>query len=179
VYGDLTVASGAIQIQLQSSSVAESIVVHGDLGLGGNLNVVPLGGFTPAPGSSWEIISAENISGQFDTISSGYHVRREGNTLQLYVGDAPDVLAGDYNDNGIVDAADYVVWRKALVSGSGLPNETASVGVVDTEDYAAWRANFGADGTSDNVAGTAVPEPSVEAILLLLLAQRVFRRRAI
>ncbi len=65
VHGSLTVAGGAIQIQLESGSVADSIVVHGDLALSGNLNVVPLGGFSPAPGNSWEIITAENVSGQF------------------------------------------------------------------------------------------------------------------
>jgi pectate lyase len=178
VHGDLTVASGAIEILLQSTSVADSIVIHGDLALGGNLNVVPFGGFSPAPGNSWEIISADNISGQFNSISPGYEVLRQGNSLRLFFGEAPVGLAGDYNDDGIVDAADYVVWRKALTSGTALPNETASVGVVDDEDYASWRANFGADATSDNVAGTAVPEPYADPMILLLVALRVFQRRA-
>jgi hypothetical protein len=179
VHGDLTIASGAIQIQLQSSSVADAIVVHGDLALGGILNIVPLGGFSPAPGSNWEIISANNISGQFNSISPGYDVRREGNTLRLFFGDAPAALAGDYNDDSIVDAADYVVWRKALTSGTGLPNETASVGVVDAEDYAQWRANFGAVANNATGAGAAIPEPSAAAIILLLLVQQAFQRRAI
>jgi hypothetical protein len=52
---------------------------------------------------------------------------------------------GDYNRSGIIDAADYVVWRKTL--GSTVPNFTAADGngngVVDKGDHAVWRANFG------------------------------------
>ena len=44
-------------------------------------------------------------------------------------------LTGDYNVNGTVDAADYVVWRK----GSG--------GTFTPADYGVWRANFGATGS--------------------------------
>lgn len=58
-------------------------------------------------------------------------------------------LAGDYNSNGIVDAADYTIWRDTVGSttdpradGSssvaGVPN-----GVVDGFDYDHWKANFG------------------------------------
>ena len=45
------------------------------------------------------------------------------------------VPAGDYNNNGAVDAADYVVWR----DGGPLQNETASIGTVDQADYDEWR----------------------------------------
>ena len=41
------------------------------------------------------------------------------------------ILAGDYNNDGIVDAADYTVWRDSLESGTPLLNETASLGTVD------------------------------------------------
>ena len=46
---------------------------------------------------------------------------------------APPVLAGDYNDDGLVDAADYIVWRKFAGTDFPLPNETASPGDVDDE----------------------------------------------
>ncbi|HEX5472702.1 MAG TPA: hypothetical protein VFW73_12500 [Lacipirellulaceae bacterium] len=58
-------------------------------------------------------------------------------------------LPGDYNANGSVDAADYVLWRKTLGSttnlvadGSG-PTAGAPNGVVDQFDYDYWRSNFG------------------------------------
>lgn len=72
-------------------------------------------------------------------------------------------LAGDYNDDGVVDAADYSVWRDELAAGGSLVNETASPGVVDSADYDAWVANFGAA----SAVSTAVPEPSALAMLCL------------
>jgi hypothetical protein len=48
-------------------------------------------------------------------------------------------LPGDYNGNGTVDAADYVLWR----NGGPLQNEGADPGIVTPEDYNVWRANFG------------------------------------
>ena len=48
-------------------------------------------------------------------------------------------LPGDYNGNGRVDAADYVVWR----NGGPLQNEGASIGVINDLDYTFWRERFG------------------------------------
>jgi hypothetical protein len=77
---------------------------------------------------------------------------------------APPGVAGDYNNNGTVDAADYVLWR----GGGPLENEGASEGVVDQADYDLWRANFGlmAGGSAGQAA--AVPEPA--AWLLCMIA---------
>jgi hypothetical protein len=53
--------------------------------------------------------------------------------------------AGDYNVNGSVDAADYVVWRKAL-GHSIIPfagADGSGNGIIDQADYLIWRANFG------------------------------------
>ena len=99
----------------------------------------------------------------------------------------PVGVPGDYNSNGIVDAADYVFWRERLGQSTTLPNEVSGVtpGSVTNEDYAAWRARFGR--TSGSGAGAfvaaAVPEPStwVGAGLLLvffLAGTRVVVRRA-
>ena len=46
-------------------------------------------------------------------------------------------LAGDYNHNGVVDAADYVLWRKNPSVYGGNP-----------AGYNTWRANFGLTGGS-------------------------------
>jgi hypothetical protein len=54
-------------------------------------------------------------------------------------------LPGDYYADGIVDAADYLVWRKMRgrnVSPFSGANGNGD-GVVDQEDYTVWRANFG------------------------------------
>src|SRR4029079_8361325 len=69
-------------------------------------------------------------------------------TTLLNDGNWPSVapaLPGDYNRNGTVDAADYVVWRNTL--GTSRPNYSGADGngngVVDQNDHAIWRAHFG------------------------------------
>ena len=51
----------------------------------------------------------------------------------------PAGVLGDYNNNGIVDAADYVLWR----SGGQLQNDPTP-GVQNPGDYDYWRSRFGA-----------------------------------
>ena len=52
------------------------------------------------------------------------------------------ILDGDFNDDGIVDAADYTVWRNRLGAEVHLPNDRTS-GTVDESDYLRWKANYG------------------------------------
>ncbi len=75
---------------------------------------------------------------------------------------APGV-PGDYNGNGVVDMADYVLWR----NGGPLQNEINTPGVVDASDYTAWRQNFGnhAGSGSSLGAAAAVPEPAAWMLL--------------
>jgi hypothetical protein len=83
-------------------------------------------------------------------------------------------LHGDYNQNGSVDAADYVVWRDNLGGSLALPNESETLGMVTQEDYGVWKANFGAanaDGQGLNGAAGAVPEPT--SLVLVWLAASV------
>jgi hypothetical protein len=85
---------------------------------------------------------------------------------------APAVgVLGDYNNNSIVDAADYVVWR----NGGPLGNEGDSPGVVDQLDYSFWRSRFGAM-TGSSTEWVAVPETSS---LPLLLVSLLFARRRV
>ena len=73
----------------------------------------------------------------------------------------PPNLSGDFNNDGTVDAADYVVWRKT--DGTQLGYDT-------------WRANFGGRAGGASVTNAAVPEPA--AALLLLLGAAIGRWRA-
>lgn len=96
-----------------------------------------------------------------------------------YVGVAPDVLPGDFNDNNVVDAADYTKWRDALGTGATLPNDPTP-GVVDASDYNLWKAKFGSVGSGAAVgAGSAVPEPGSLAMIgaVIATALAVGRRR--
>jgi len=105
VAGDLGLVAGILQIELASADDADVVTVDGQLTLGGQLEVVLLDGFSPTSGS-WTIMSAQSILGEFDGITSGFSIQRQGNVIRLLVGDA-SMLVGDYNDDGVVNAADY------------------------------------------------------------------------
>ena len=61
------------------------------------------------------------------TDSGGY-----GDTNFIASFDLPTGPTGDYNGNGAVDAADYVLWRKSPGDFGGSPT-----------GYNTWRSNFG------------------------------------
>jgi hypothetical protein len=88
-------------------------------------------------------------------------------------------VPGDYNNNGVVDMADYIVWR----TGGHLANEISTLGTDTADDYTAWRANFGNKTASGSGAstGAAVPEPAFPILLISLalsaLGARSPRRR--
>jgi rhamnogalacturonan endolyase len=91
---------------------------------------------------------------------------------QIYTVNAQaPVLVGDYNENGVVDAADYTVWRNSLGGpGSALANrEPSFFGVVSTDDYNAWKANYGATAGAGSAAlsggvALAIAPTTVDAI---------------
>jgi hypothetical protein len=87
---------------------------------------------------------------------------------------ANPAVAGDYNDNGVVDAADYAVWRKNVSTSTALPNNLIS-GTIGLAQYNQWRANFGnttpSPGSGSGApANTAVPEPATLLHLILAVA---------
>jgi hypothetical protein len=85
-------------------------------------------------------------------------------------------IVGDYNRNGIVDAADYVVWRDALGSTTLLSADGDGNDVVDLGDYDVWRMRFGQSAviTSGSAAIASVPEPC--GFLLLVAGASTFWR---
>jgi hypothetical protein len=95
--------------------------------------------------------------------------------FELYHSDVIAGVPGDYNGNGVVDAADYVLWR----NGGPLQNEVNTPGIVDASDYSAWRARFGnTSGSGSSVNGGVVPEPG-SVILLMLGGMIALSRRRI
>jgi PEP-CTERM motif len=75
--------------------------------------------------------------------------------------------SGDFNGDHVVDAADYVVWRKGLGT------------IYTPTDYDAWRSHFGQTAGSGSGAtmNSAVPEPASLVMLIIgMLAICVLRR---
>jgi hypothetical protein len=100
------------------------------------------------------------------------HLRYIGEFLEdLPLAKTP--IQGDYNADGSVSAADYVLWRKMLGSTTNLwangDPTGASTTLIDEADYLAWRKKFSsASGGSGQTA--AVPEPTAALFYLALIA---------
>jgi hypothetical protein len=74
---------------------------------------------------------------------------------------------GDYNQNGIVDAADYTVWRDHLGQSFALANrDPGNSGAINASDYTSWKSHFGNSGSGASISG-AVPEPSSMGLAIL------------
>lgn len=103
-----------------------------------------------------------------------FSARYEPTLVQLVV---TDVLPGDYNRNGVVDAPDYVLWRKTLgqatTSFSGADGDGNDT--INENDYAVWRADFGQTATPGGGSGTAVPEHTSLLLLFMLVLTALAR----
>jgi hypothetical protein len=124
-------------------------------------------------GQSFSYNTTPNPWGQSTAPLTGY----DKYTIDLYVDFAWTALTligapipsppGDYNADGIVGAADYVVWRKT-------PNDYGG----DPDGYTTWRSNFGQ--TAGSGAGTGVnrtvPEPAALALLMFAAVGWCLRR---
>ncbi len=94
----------------------------------------------------------------------------------------PITLAGDYNGDGTVGAADYTVWRSTLnQTGTGLAADGNANGRIDSDDYTVWKTNFGETGGAGGT-GThpvaAVPEPALIIQFIAALATITMLRRS-
>lgn len=165
------------------------IAARGAATLDGALNVSLDSGYTPALGDRFELLTAGGgIVGTFDTamlpdipgnLEFGLLYGPTSVVMEAQLEPNVITLPGDYNNNGTVDAADYVVWRNQLGSSTSLVNDdTPGVG---QDDYARWRANFGL--TSGSGAGAVVgqplatPEPASVMLAFLAGLLPVMRRR--
>jgi hypothetical protein len=147
--------------------------------LGGTLTLAIDGSFTPSFNDVFTVFDAFSFTGAFANIANGQRLATtggEGSFVVTYNAGIGDVILssfainGDYNANGVVDAGDYVLWRKSPASYGGAGG------------YNTWRSNFGRTnipGSGSGAGGlssqTAVPEPSCFILLVagvMLLACR-------
>jgi len=82
--------------------------------------------------------------------------------VEILAGDAgPAPPSADYNDDGTVDGADFLLWQRqfgdsvtAFDGADGNGN-----GVVDAPDLAIWKTGFGSAAPAGQITAAAVPEP--------------------
>jgi autotransporter-associated beta strand protein len=174
VRGDFTLESQAtLQIDIEGPSLKDTLIVLGDVDLAGSLEVVLDGGYQPALGTQFLVIIASSVTDNGLTLTGAnadeFEANFYGNSLiltSLFAG-----LEGDYNEDGIVDAADYTLWRDTrgenVLAGSGADGNRD--GMVNQADYVFWKTRFGnalAGGSSQLVE---VPEPAGQQLLWLVL----------
>jgi T5SS/PEP-CTERM-associated repeat protein len=161
-------ADGELLIELASATsydqlLADSATLHG------TLRVELLDDFIPSVGQSFTILSA-GVNNEFVTeilpVVPGRFFDVIYNQTNVLLQVLAAALPGDYNGDGAVDAADYVVWRKTDGSQEG---------------YDTWRANFGATAGSGAggayPANAAVPEPTCFALLFLAAITALLHQR--
>jgi autotransporter-associated beta strand protein len=155
--GPLTLNIGSVlDIELAAPGASDLINVGGLLTLnGGSVNLTDLGGMDAG---LYTLINYGTRSGSVDNLGAPtggptdfqYKLVDTGSSISLLVS-----IPGDFNLDGVVDGADFLIWRK----DNG-----------PQTDYDMWRANYGRAAGSGSGAGlggsASVPEP--EALVLLL-----------
>jgi hypothetical protein len=139
-------------------------VSYEDLWTQGILRANGVTGSTPTPGNFSDFFTVTGTPGM-----ENYRL------MSLIEGPAVVGLTGDYNNNGVVDAADYVLWR----DGGTLQNDPTPG--VQPGDFDVWRMNFGKTAGPGAALSAAVPEPAAAALLLagVLLPFSLRRARAV
>lgn len=84
------------------------------------------------------------------------------------IGDTPVGVAGDFNEDQMVNLADYTVWRDNLGSSTALPNDNDLGVPVGVAHYDVWKSSFSVTPAGVGIAVTAIPEPA--SVLLALLS---------
>lgn len=102
------------------------------------------------------------------TISSGATLGVIGSNT-LSIGRENQVyypVAGDYNENTVVDAADYVLWRETVGSTTDFRADGDGNNVIDQGDFDYWRARFGNKVRGGEIAVTGGAKLNANGVLV-------------
>jgi len=122
-------------------------------------------------------------------------VLNEGHSWGQWRGELDDILTtligpplvGDYNQDRVVDTADYVAWRGRQGAASIANRDPANSGAVGQADYDSWRAHFGQTLTSIASSSAVtfapafalpLPEPAVSGMVLTGVLVSCYSQRA-
>lgn len=176
---------------LTSGAQHDLLNVLGTAQLAGTLEVELIDSFLPEVGDEVLVLAAGAVADTFDTLVAfdaediyGLYVSALYTATTVTVRFDDVFLLGDYNRNGVVDAADYGVWRNTLGQlGSGLVADGNGNHQIDAGDYDVWHAHFGQTAGGSGAAlssverlSAAIPESSTLLMLLAGILTMCFRR---
>lgn len=172
-------STGIIDIDIAGTGLNQfdSLSITGNATLAGTLDVQLFNGYEPLEGEMFTVFSATSLTDNGIVLGGPsadmFSMSVVGNTLVLTVDFG---LEGDFNGDGIVNIADYTVWRDNLgaTDESAINGNGDGANGVDAQDYVVWKTNFGM-GSQDPLSTQQVPEPS--SLWLLLLAGFATMRR--
>lgn len=181
VEGDLTMAQGSVLEVTLGASGHDFINVAETATLAGTLHIRFEDGFTPSLGDTFTILSASELTHQLLLTSpNGVEFSLSQTTSTSLILTAVSGLDGDYNNDGVVNLADYTVWRDHLGASAGTLLNDSHMGPIGIERYIQWRSNFGLAMDAVRVGGASpVPEPpalSFFAFASFLASRRLCRR---
>jgi hypothetical protein len=176
IVGSYTQQAGAkVAIEIGGTfggTTYDVVNVTGIANVSGQLQLALLNGFVPNGSNTFTVLdAASGLLGAFTNVANGQRLATLDNLGSFLVSYGPGsafnpnqvvlsafmsaTLPGDFNFDGTVDAADYVVWRNGL-------------GTTHTPNgYNVWRAHFGQSAGSGSSFAATVPEPASVWILML------------
>ena len=98
-----------------------------------------------------------------------YAIGFRPNTSIIYkITDAYLLSEGDYNEDGIVDAADYSVWRNTFGQSVlfGTKADGNGSGMIDAGDYHVWKTHFGETVAFGSASSSPINVPGPHSFIL-------------
>jgi O-glycosyl hydrolase len=151
-----------------------SLPVDFDLSsLGEPIEVIPI---RTSPTENWAALPAITVA------DSSFAAVLAANSITTFVAALPTFLAGDFNEDRVIDAADLSLWGAGFGAASGASHRDGDAdadGDVDGGDFLVWQRQLGLAivRPASKLIDRAVPEPRSVCLLWLAMAAWRDRRR--
>lgn len=196
--GDYTIGHSLARLEMEIGGLTpgtehDQLSSTGTVNLGGILDVLALdvGSYTPTGGDRFEIINSTSaINGAFNSVNFPdilgarsvtwlpVDYATDPNKVFLEIATV-DFLAGDFDENGMVDNADLAKWEAGFGMSAGATHMDGDADGdfdVDGFDLLAWQRQYGIGVSPFSAVATPIPEPSSLVMMLGFLAILASRR---